>query len=396
MNKYFITLEPLTPFFFGGENTFGEGKINYFARSNYLPQQTTLLGMLRHELLIQNDLIGTDPKLNDWNSLIGENSFQKLNNQYIDDFGAIKNISPVFLSNGTEHYTTQALDWAYCEVDNGIKINNCPIKEKIIAPLFVDFEQINDDLSIFNNTTEPIPVLEANMRSYDPKYGLVSLWVSNDGQTLRQWDYENPDEFDNTIGFENGFFIKHVQVGIHRKISKKRDEEGDFYKQVYYKLVDNFMFAFFLDLELPAGKKFDSRLITMAGERSVFQMTVTDANALSFGSIFTNSTFTEKHSRKHDVLILTSNCLCNGDLLDKCRFSINDEVNFQNLVTQQKIDVNYAAFKKGVIKSGENLKFLKRGSVLYPKPGKNNDVIKSIQNDALSKIGYNNYLLINK
>lgn len=396
MNKYYITLEPLTPFFFGGENTFGEGKINYFARSNYLPQQTTLLGMLRHELLIQNDLIGTDPKLNDWNSLIGENSFQKLNNQYIDDFGAIKNISPVFLSNGKEHYTTQALDWAYCEVDNGIKINNCPVKDKKIAPLFVDFEGNNDGIVIFNNSAEPIPVLEVNMRPYDPKYGLVSLWVNNDGKTLRQWIYENPKEFDNTVGFENGFFIKHVQVGIHRKISKKRDEEGDFYKQVYYKLVDNFMFAFFLDIELPAGRRFDSRIITMAGERSVFQMTVADANGLSFESIFTASTFKEKHSRKHDVIILTSNCLCNGDVLDNCLFSINDEVNFQNIVTLQKINVNYAAFNRGVNKSGENLKLLKRGSVLYPKSGKINDVINSLQNDALSKIGYNKYLLINK
>lgn len=396
MNKYLITLKPLTPFFFGGENTFGEGKINYFARSNYLPQQTTILGMLRHELLIQNDLIGTDPKTNDWKSLIGENSFQKINNQFVNDFGAIKNISPVFLSNGEVHYTSQALDWAYCEVDNGNKKNNCSIKEKHIAPLFVDFKQINDGFVIFNNSAEPIPVLEANMKPYDPKYGLVSLWVSHDGKTLRQWDYENPDEFDNTIGFKNGFFIKHEQVGIHRKISKKRDEEGDFYKQVYYKIVENFCFAFFLDLELPTGIIFDSRIITMAGERSVFQMTVKDANGQSFETIFTESTFTENHGRKQDAFILTSNCFCTEDLLDKCLFSINDEVNFQNIVTQQKINVDYAAFKRGVNKSGENLKFLKRGSVIYTKPGKNNDVIKSFQNDAFSKIGYNKYLIINK
>lgn len=396
MNKYLITLKPLTPFFFGGENTFGEGKINYFARSNYLPQQTTLLGMLRHELLIQNDLIGTDPLQNDWKTLIGEKSFQKQNGNFVKDFGAIKNISPVFLSNGEMHFTTQALDWAYYKRSEK-EINKCKVPIQSIAPVDVEFQRTNGDFVIFEKEKETIPVLSVNKEPYDPKYGLVSLWVSHDGKTHRHWDYEEPDEFDNTLGIENGFFIKHEQVGIHREINKRTNEKGDFYKQVFYKLVDDYCFAFFVDMELSEGKKFNSRIITMAGERSMFQMTVQDANGQSFEILFNEKTFTEKHKRKHHAIILLSNCYCKDDIISLCHFTINDEVNFQNIVTQQNKDVNYTAFQKGGIeKSGENLKLLKRGSVLYPKPDKLHEIENLLKNDAFNKIGYNKYLTINK
>lgn len=58
--SYFIEIMPAGYYFFGGERTFltvekdkyGQEITNYFATSNLLPQQTTLLGMLRHLLLI--------------------------------------------------------------------------------------------------------------------------------------------------------------------------------------------------------------------------------------------------------------------------------------------------------------------------------------------------------
>src|ERR1035437_5105326 len=112
MTKFLIRLKPLTPYFFGGENTFGDNNQSYYVRSNYLPQQTTLLGFLRYELLLQNKLLGTDPEKKDWKSLIGKKSFQKENGAYISEFGAIKKISPVFLSSEQESYIPQAMDWA--------------------------------------------------------------------------------------------------------------------------------------------------------------------------------------------------------------------------------------------------------------------------------------------
>jgi len=55
--RYLISLRPLKPFFFGGEQTFGEEGMEYVARSRCLPQQTQLLGALRLFLGEVNGLI---------------------------------------------------------------------------------------------------------------------------------------------------------------------------------------------------------------------------------------------------------------------------------------------------------------------------------------------------
>jgi len=396
MSRKLITLKPLTPYFFGGENTFGDGKINYYAHSNYLPQQTTILGMLRYELLHQNDLIGTDPMVKDWKSLIGENSFQRIEENFIDEFGAIEKISPVFLSNHNQHYTTQAFDWAYCEVDNNTKTNNCSVKQKKVSPIMVDFENSGNDFVLFDQQTTNIPILYVNDRCYDPKYGFVSLWVTSDGKTLRQWNYENPIEFDDTKGYENGLFIKHEQIGINRKLNKRRDEKGDFYKQVFYKLVEDFCLAFFVNINLPEGKKLESRIITMGGERSVFDMKVTEAGSESFDTIFNEQTFKIGHSRKHKAIVLTSDCYSHDSIIENCLFSINESVNFQNIITQQNSVKNYTAFARGgVTKSGENLTLLKRGSILFPQINKLEEIKLALTNNPFNKIGYNNFLMIN-
>ncbi len=60
--RYLIKLTPVDQFFFGGNITFGENKAtqNYLVRSEKYPQQTTLLGMLRYQLLKTNSLLKID------------------------------------------------------------------------------------------------------------------------------------------------------------------------------------------------------------------------------------------------------------------------------------------------------------------------------------------------
>ena len=62
--KYLIKLKPMGPYMFGGETTFGEGtKANYFARTNLLPQTSALLGVVRYEILRQNNLLNATTKV---------------------------------------------------------------------------------------------------------------------------------------------------------------------------------------------------------------------------------------------------------------------------------------------------------------------------------------------
>ena len=59
--KYIVKLTPHDKFFFGGEKNFGQKEkkdddtsiTNYFVKSNYFPQQTGVLGFVRHQLLLQ-------------------------------------------------------------------------------------------------------------------------------------------------------------------------------------------------------------------------------------------------------------------------------------------------------------------------------------------------------
>ena len=62
MPKYLVRLKPLDSFFFSGRETFmsfetdTKEKTKYLVKSEYFPQQTTLLGVERKQLLIVNNL----------------------------------------------------------------------------------------------------------------------------------------------------------------------------------------------------------------------------------------------------------------------------------------------------------------------------------------------------
>jgi CRISPR-associated protein Cmr3 len=396
MSKYLVTLKPLTPYFFGGEKTFEDGNVNYYVRSNYLPQQTTILGMLRYELLLQNELIGTDPKTKDWHSLIGTHSFGKQDGKFVNEFGAIKNISPVFITNKKNYFTTQSLDWAYYDFDDGEKINGFSVKKKRIAPISFNIDHVTAGIAIYDQQALGVPKVSVGKSPYNPKCGLVSLWVSSDGKILKQWDYCKPDKFNVKGGFENGLFVKHEQIGIHRNLNRRREEKGDFYKQVSYKLVEDYCFAFFIDLELPHGKVFKSRMITMGGERSFFDMSVEDPCSLSFETIFDANTFSQGNSRIHKAFVLTSDCYCEDSIINNCLYSVSDTINFQNIFTHQSGGINYAQFVKGSLnKSGEDLSLLKRGSVLFPQSDNTDKVRNALTNSAFAIIGYNKFIEIN-
>jgi hypothetical protein len=69
----YLSLKPTGAFFFGGENTFeSRGKVNYLVRSNPFPQQTGILGLLRHLLLDINGMLDSPGARQGSGSLIKE------------------------------------------------------------------------------------------------------------------------------------------------------------------------------------------------------------------------------------------------------------------------------------------------------------------------------------
>ena len=106
MKQYLMKLTPLEAYFFGNEKSFkypkqensGQMSNQYYIKSESVPAQTTLLGMLRYLLLPVkknnfSDYTDDDKKLNA--EAVGASSFDF--EQKDSSFGKIKGISPVFL-----------------------------------------------------------------------------------------------------------------------------------------------------------------------------------------------------------------------------------------------------------------------------------------------------------
>ena len=102
--NYLIKLTPHKHFFFSPNSGSELGnKSNYYKESLFFPQQTTILGFLRHQLLIQNKLITPFEKAISVKNhsiateLIGTESF---NGKLHQTFGCINSISPVTIIDG--------------------------------------------------------------------------------------------------------------------------------------------------------------------------------------------------------------------------------------------------------------------------------------------------------
>ena len=110
--RYLIKITPLEPYTFGDDRGFkykdekGTGKESYLMRSRELPEQTAILGILRYIILRQEGVLRTDfrytrDERERIKEYIGGRSFSFMDKDELD-FGLIKCISPVFITNEAE------------------------------------------------------------------------------------------------------------------------------------------------------------------------------------------------------------------------------------------------------------------------------------------------------
>lgn len=104
--KQLVKITPIEPYAFGTDQKFqypdqkATGKESYFIRSETVPEQTTILGMLRFMILKQKGILRSDFQYKEEQRIqmakcIGPCSFRF--GQEKQDFGCIHSISPVFL-----------------------------------------------------------------------------------------------------------------------------------------------------------------------------------------------------------------------------------------------------------------------------------------------------------
>ena len=221
--KYLVTLSPLEPFLFGGDNTFGKlgDEINgtYLVKSRQFPQQSAILGMLKKEIMTQNNLLTRQLK-GEWvepknkqkaENLVGVEKFD-IFSKSIQNFGKIKNISPMFFIKNDEIFIKKV------DIDS------------------FDFE-------------------DGVLKGYKTKI----------------------DIYDNFINIATNEKLTSDKIfkPIEKTANKKGGEENSLFKKTSYLLKDNFKFAFYLDCDCDLKNS----IITLGADRSSFKMEVKEDNS---------------------------------------------------------------------------------------------------------------------
>lgn len=216
--RYLVTLTPLEPFIFGGDNTFGklgsDTEGTYLVKGRKFPQQSAILGMLKKEIMTQSGTLTrkvrgewVDPKnKNEAKSLVGVEKFD-ISTSSPQDFGAIKSLEPIFLMQNDKKYIKKVDSDSY-KYEDGI------------------------------------------LKGYNPKKDIYDNFVEiNSDETLSSKD----------------IFVSFEQTG-----NKKGGEDNSLFKKTSYNLEDDFRFAFYFECEY----ELKNSIVTLGADRSSFKLTI--------------------------------------------------------------------------------------------------------------------------
>ena len=360
-NKYLVRLTPHDKFFFGGERTFGQksgdndktSETNYFVKSNYFPQQTALLGFIRHQLLLKTEdtKIFKNNKIQDKDEaakLIGSSSFV-MGTDF--PYGKIFSLSPVFISKRIDVKNYDFYFPANKEYQSYKKLDK-DCKEKFVD-VFLELESGGDAMLL---------------KDYDPKYDFDDFLINKNLVRLK---------------YDKDVFIEHKQVGIRKKYKGGTDDEA-YYIQIFYKLVQGFSLAFVVELD--SSVVFEAEhLVVFGGEQQSFKMEVED-----FTRDFADLVPCYRPSQNFDKVVLVSDAYVETNkVLNDAIFAVTDTVDFRFLSTQTENHYNY--YNKP--KKSNKYSLFKRGSVFY---GDIPKIQLHFDDQIFKNLGYNFYKSIKK
>jgi len=350
-NSYLITLTPTGKFFFGGEMTFkvkGEGdKYNeqyssYIIAFNRMPQQTSLLGMLRF-LLLRNagGKVFRDNKIQSQEKakkLIGQSSFKVSDKHEVASYGKIDSITPCFLMEG-----------------------NTPV------PVFCKIKPETFDMS------------ETTKATFNAKAILVpkNTYCAKDLVKNRLDDYFKEDQ---RMGLDKAY------DGKKRAVS---DDETHLFKQTNLRLNDenhkDLKFAFYakVDSDIPLTK-YNGQLVSVGADGSAF--------VIGIKSQAYQPNLTEEQT-KNLCVVLSSPAFLDFDKLDHVAFATTSVIPFRFLSTTVDTESYDRLSRK--IGHGKKYNLYDTGSVFYfENEEKRKQFTQALEGyEDFRQIGYNYYII---
>ena len=367
--NYEIRIRPLDYYFFGSEATFGNlEQQNYFAKTQLFPQQTTVIGMLRH--------LGYD-KVDIGESFDASKSVQNL--------GYIKGISAVYL---IDHLGRPYMP----------------------GPLGKGGYQALQLQSAGKGVTR------WNGRGWTATYQAPDYAAKEGWEQHLVSGLSDPKK--DHIPFDQ-VFQYFTKIGITKQVDECERKDG-FYKQGLAKLGAGWSFSVLADLDAElAGKLPASSVMPFGAEKALFHLELKQLNAAkSFGDLFPDSLWELDCPEGLDAALLWSDAWAPADILQNLDFAVTDIRDFRYIRTPKQVkefakfythedwqkynqaqdhaaqqpNAHPAPVEQRLYKSGK-YNLLARGSLLY---GKKTDLETLLDQAAFQTVGYNQYTIISK
>ncbi|MEL7063040.1 MAG: type III-B CRISPR module-associated Cmr3 family protein, partial [Bacteroidota bacterium] len=261
MPTYHIKFTPLEPYFFGDERSFNsDDNANYFVRSRIYPQQTTLLGALRYDLLRRNNLLQTRPgqKLSaKAANLIGAKSFQP---HQVGQFGLIQSLSAL-------QFFYRKHNKAYVQVPQDMKMHP-ETKDRALVK--------------YTNLKLDAPVTTyASFSMFTKDRISDESWLAKEGTTNGLLPDEKFHAYSKPLphsGDPQSPLLSREKVGIikNKGGASQDDDESGFFRQQSFMMKSDWCFSLYVEMADPlASQIFDSdpiSLIPVGGEKTPFQL----------------------------------------------------------------------------------------------------------------------------
>ena len=369
--NHIIHIRPLDYYFFGGEQTFGEGKSqNYFAKTLPYPQQTSILGLLRHLGHIHGMDIGNsfDPTCTETNPKASS------------PFGYIQKISPLFLSlKEGDSYTHYLPAFLGRETDKEPKL----------------FSLKEDKGESYSLKTE------AKAENWKSVYAFEEYHAKK-GATLFLRGRKDIKELKAAIE-------TFVKTGINKPPDGSVPEDG-FFKQEVGKLKRNWSFSVLTRLE--ESKDLSPKTIMPFGaDKCLFELQIQKLNPdKKLEDYFPKTLWEHKFPDELACMVLTSDAMIDEvELFNNMDFGLIKTVSFRSIHTPVNAFANSKLSAKliqteteGQIRSEaatllKSLKYnlLQRGSMIYAKKEKLQELTKAFDRCSYyQRIGYNHYYII--
>lgn len=327
--RYLVTLTPLEPYLFGGENTYGklgdEVHGTYLVKSRQFPQQSAILGMLKKELMTQHGVLTRKVRgewvdkedKNEAKTLVGQEKFDILASTP-QNFGAIKAISPVFLMQDFKRYLKK-VDSDSFPFKDGVLTNDYSSKKE--QELYDNFISLDEDKKLSSND----------------------------------------------------IFEEVVKVG-----NKIGAEDNSLFKKTSYILKDNFKFAFYLECE---HKLVDS-IVTLGADRSSFKLELKEDNGLL--DYKDNNGYLTLLSDSYIRIPLKDNC----EFAITSEISYQNLIGKKSSMTK-KDEPEKNKQNNPFLKSDKVFLYEKGSVIINP----NQTLLDNLNNKNLQQIGYNIYTM---